>query len=524
MSPTDPSSTDRPESTESGNDSEMIGRSGTLVAGFWNSAQMVIPLIGTLLVSVVIGRFLGADELGEQSWISYLAALLMTLIVQTLVRAGIQTMATARGANDEATFQAISRWMMWGQIAGGAVAALILLGFAYFSDYKASWVLVSVTAAVNAIGWALSVRVIADRGWAPVAKRRLITQMLAQGVAVVLVIAGFGITGVFAANAVAAAILVALVWRISTKATGPAFPPIPPQLIRLGGMYLVTELLVQVVSKRIEFLFLGTMSTRDELAMYSIAFMVVTSVTMIPDSMVTAVLPSLATRAGAGMGAIVDNHLGPAIRVSAQISVPLAAGVAVLGPRLITMLYGESFEQAGTLTSLMAVLILFVPVFDLTSTYWGGYGRLGIPLVAVAIGGVLDLILAATLVGPYGALGATIANVGGQALAASILIVITIRRLPSLSMTWGRYVGVLATTAVVSVGGWLVQTQVPGVFGWVAALLAMGSLLALFGAVSGFMSVPDAVWLSESIPSKLRPVLRILVGRRAIHAMNSTTG
>jgi len=172
----------------------------------------------------------------------------------------------------------------------------------------------------------------------------------------------------------------------------------------------------------------------------------------------------------------------------------------------------------------MAVLILLVPVFDLTSTYWGGYGRLGIPLVAVAIGGVLDLILAATLVGPYGALGATIANVGGQALAASILIVITIRRLPSLSMTWGRYVGVLATTAVVSVGGWLVQTQVPGVFGWVAALLAMGSLLALFGAVSGFMSVPDAVWLSESIPSKLRPVLRILVGRRAIHAMNSTTG
>lgn len=524
MSSTDPYSTDGPEATESGTNPEMMGRSGTLIAGFWNSAQMVIPLIGTLLVSVVIGRILGADELGEQSWISYLAALLMTLIVQTLVRAGIQTMATARGANDEITFQAISRWMMWGQIAGGAIAALILLGFGYFSDYKAAWVLVSATAAVNAIGWALSVRVIADRGWAPVAKRRLITQMLAQGVAVVLVIAGFGITGVFAANAVAAAILVVLVWRISTKATGPYFPRIPPQLIRLGGMYLVTELLVQVVSKRIEFLFLGTMSTRDELAMYSIAFMVVASVTMIPDSMVTAVLPSLASRAGAGMGAIVDNHLGPAIRVSAQISVPLAAGVAVLGPQLITMLYGESFEQAGTLTSWMSVLILFVPVFDLTSTYWGGYGRLGIPLVAIAIGGVLDVILAVTLIGPYGAFGATIANVGGQALAAAILIGITIRRLPSLSMTWGRYVGVIAATAVASLGGWLIQTQVTGVFGWIAALLAMGILLALFGTVSGFMSASDGVWLSESFPSKLRPALKVLVGRRAIHAMNKITG
>ena len=123
--------------------------------------------------------------------------------------------------------------------------------------------------------------------------------MLAQGVAVVLVIAGFGITGVFAANAVAAAILVALVWRISTKGHRPAFPPIPPQLIR--GRNVSSDRAARAGGLQAHrVLFLGTMSTRDELAMYSIAFMVVTSVTMIPDSMVTAVLPSLATRAGAG--------------------------------------------------------------------------------------------------------------------------------------------------------------------------------------------------------------------------------
>ena len=57
-----------------------------------------------------------------------------------------------------------------------------------------------------------------------------------------------------------------------------------------------------------------------------------------------------------------DNHLGPAIRVSAQISVPLAAGVAVLVRASSRCSTARAFEQAGTLTSLMAVLILFVPV------------------------------------------------------------------------------------------------------------------------------------------------------------------
>ena len=81
--------------------------------------------------------------------------------------------------------------------------------------------------------------------------------------------------------------------------------------------------------------------------------------------------------------------------------------------------------------------------------------------MAVAIGGVLDLILAATLVGPYGALGATIANVGGWGLAAHSHRDHDSSAAP-LSMTWGRYVGVLCNDRRCQRGGWLVQTQVPG--------------------------------------------------------------
>jgi len=501
------------ELLEVAQEQQLMGRADTLVAGLWNTAQMVIPLVGTTIVSIAIGRILGPTELGEQSWISYIDGLMAAILVQTLVRAGIQTMATARGANETLTYEAMNRWVMWGQIAGGTIAALVLLVFAAFSEFKLAWLLVSATAAVNAIGWAYSVRIIAGDGWAPVAKRRLITQILAQAIAVVAVVVGFGIAGVFAANLVAAAILTVMIWRIAEPASGPMFPKIPRQLVHIWGLYLVTELLVQVVARRIEFFFLAAFSTKDQLAMYSIPYMVITSVTMIPHSMVTAVLPSMASQAGAGKGDVVDRHLSPAIRVIAMMSVPLAAGIAVLGPRLVTTLYGQDFKEAGYLVSWMALLVLFIPVFDLLNVYWGGYGRLGIPIVAVAIGGVLDVALAFALVEPYGAFGATIANVSGQGLAAIVLIVVTRRKLPSLNMAWGKYAAIVLVSLFAAACGWYIQEQLDGVLGWLLALVVMLAVLAAYGLTAGFTTDSDAGWLQDSVPAKLQPALRLYCGR-----------
>jgi len=500
------------ESRRGDESAEMVGRAGTLVAGFWNTAQMVVPTFGTLIVSIIIGRFLGPSELGEQSWIAYIEGLLVALIIQTLVRTGIQTMSTARGAGDVTTYDALSRWIMWGQIAGGTVSALVLFLFGVFTDNSASWFLVSATSAANAIGWAYSVRIISEKGWAPVAKRRLITQLLAQGIAAAAVVAGLGIAGVFAANLIAAVVLWVMVWRMSDPARGPYFPRVPRQLWRLWGMYLATELLNQVVARRIEFLFLGALSTRSELAMYSISFAVISSVTTIPDSMVTAFLPSLAGRAGAGQGSVVDDHLLPAIRVTLTLSVALTAGLAVLSPRLITMLYGEDFALAGQLTAYMSLLVLFVPLFDLLDTYWGGYGRLGFPLIAVAIGGVVDLVLAFLLIGRYGAVGAVIANVSGQFVAALVLLGFTYRRLRHMRLDWPRYLLVIVVCLIAAGLGWWVLSLIPGLLGWLACFATMLVVLLGFGTLIGFTSRADGLWLRDSMPGKLQPFVRFYAG------------
>ena len=493
-------------------DQELMGRSATLIAGMWNSAQMVIPLVGTTVVSIVIGRFLGPTELGEQSWISYVEGLLVALLIQTLVRAGIQTMATAKGASDTAGYNAVARWTMWGQVTGGVISAIVLLGFSVFSEYPSAWYFVSATAAINAIGWAYSTRIIAATGWRRVAQRRLVTQLLAQILAVVAVVYGFGIVGVFAANAAAAIVLTIMVWRLADPVDGPLLPALPRQLLRIWGLYLLTELLVQVVARRIEFVFLGAFSTKEQLAMYSIPYMVVTSVIMIPDSMMTAILPSLASQAGAGRGDVVNRHLTPAVRVAAMVALPLTAGIAVLGPRLVTMLYGQDFAEAGRLVSWMALLVIFVPVYDLLNIYWGGFGRLGVPLVAVAIGGVFDLGLAFALVPHYGAFGATIANVTGQAITAAILIGITRSRVPTLSMAWGRYAVIAVVSGAAAGAGWFLQSRIEGLPGWLLAFAVMVIILGAFGSLVGFTTKQDAGWLRDSVPAKLRRFLPFYTG------------
>lgn len=498
---------------------ELSGRAGALVAGMWSTAMMVVPLAATLVLSVVIGRFLGPDALGEQNWISYVNALFAALLIQTLVRAGIQTLSTAKGAADTAEYANLARWILLFQIAGGTVSALVLAALSFFSEYQAAWLFASVTAAVNAIGWSFSVRVIAERGWAAVAKRRLITQLIAQGVAVVVVVAGFGIAGVFAANLVAAVVLLALLVPISPGLAAGRRGRLPRRLLRIWSLYVVTELLAQVVTQRIEFVFLAWLSTKDQLAMYSIPYMVVATVTMIPESAATSLLPSLASRAGAGMQHVIDAHLPHAVRVIGIMSVPLSAGIAVLGPRLIVLAYGSQFEQAGTLVSLMALLILFVPVFDLLNIYWGGFGRLGLPLVAVSIGGAVDIALALGLIPSQAALGATIANVTGQALCALILIVITKRRLPVLTMAWGRYAAVVAVSVVAAGAGWGVQHVVAGVLGWLLALAMMLAVNLAFGATAGFTTAADGRWLRDSLPGRLQGFVKLYAGRALKHSV-----
>jgi O-antigen/teichoic acid export membrane protein len=286
------------------------------------------------------------------------------------------------------------------------------------------------------------------------------------------------------------------------------------------GQLLVMELLLQVVQRRMEFLFLQAYSTEVQLAMYSIGFMVVSTAAILPMSLVEAGLPGVAESLGAGTIDRTSRMLGSALRIVSVASLPLTAAVVCLGPVLILVLYGSDYQLAADLVPLMGLSLILVTSGNLCATFWIGADRLRLPIIGASVGAVVDLSLAWLLVGDHGAWGAAIANLAGQTTMAVIMLVLTWRTAGRFPVMAGRWLGVLLYSAVVSavvlavIGAIGTGSGAAAVMALIAGVVLFIVLMLALGATAGFVHGADAAWLHEALPNKLRRWAWLFTGRR----------
>lgn len=503
---------------------EPTGRRGALVGGLWNVAQMVVPLVLTALLSVVLARVLGADELGVQSLIAYSESIMFGVLVGSLVGAALQTMSAAGGQGDRRLGRSLSAWQMRLQILNGLVSLAVLGAVATTSEYSLSWWLAGATTAVNSVGWAFAARIISHEGsWASVSVRRLVLQVASQIAGMLAVLAGAGIAGVFAANFVSAFVLTLLLhrrWRTmgAHRAAGRLPAGIsrwPPRgLMRLWTQYALLALLTLVVGQRIEFLFLAHYSSPEQIAMYSVAFMVVNTAILVPRSAVIAVLPALAARSGEEDQERSLFHLDHAVRIMAILSIPLTATLIVLGPGLVLLLYGADFAQAAVLTAWMSPLVLVVPASVICETYLSAHAALRIPIWGSIIGGALDLLLCLLLIPRWEANGAALANLAGQGLTGVLILAATVRRLPQIRLPVRRWALVMLFWFPLTAAAGYALIRVSGAWGWLAAAAILAVLGGAFGRFVGYLGPGESQWLQQTLPSPLVRFLPLVAGRR----------
>lgn len=496
---------------------DLIGRRGALVGGLWNAAQMVLPLVATLILSVVMGRVLGPDDLGIQSLIAYVESMLAGLLAMSLTTATIQTIAAAKGGQDRRAVQALAYWSMRLQLFNGLVSGIVLIIVGLLSDQSLPWILAGATSILNTAGWAYSSRVIGWTGsWRDVASRRVFFQVLSQVLGVAGVLAGFGLVSVFAANLLSAGVLLPVLRQQAKNSGIPraihiGFPP--TRLMTLWGMYIVRSGLIQVVGQRIEFLFLAGFSSADQIAFYSIAFMLVSAGVMVPQSIVNSALASMAAHVARNEESEVRKHVGHAMRVTMAGSWILAAGIAGLGPSLVTNLYGPDFAAVTPLILWMAPLALLLPMAEILETYWGSVARLGITLSTAAVGAVLDLVLCLLLIPRFDATGAAVANLVGQGSAAVLLVALSWQRIGRPQLALARNLvnfSVMCGTAIAVI---LVTAKVQGVGGLLLGTLLFSAVVLVLGSVRGFILPSDREWLEEALPAPLVRFLPLFAGR-----------
>lgn len=120
-------------------------------------------------------------------------------------------------------------------------------------------------------------------------------------------------------------------------------------------------------------------------------------------SVATAILPCVSSLAAKGDMEAVGQASAKAIRMALIISLPASVGVFAFSRPIIALLYGHSLSQeeillAANILQVASVSIFYLALLQVTSGLLQGLGRFYIPLISLAVGGVIKVILNIVLI------------------------------------------------------------------------------------------------------------------------------
>jgi O-antigen/teichoic acid export membrane protein len=489
-------------------------RRATFVGGLWSVASIVFPLISTLLLSIVIARRLGSTELGEQSVIAYIGSSVAGVVVFAATRCAMQVMAAAHGRGDSGQQAALDRLSQRVHVAGGAVAGLGIAGVGTFRDHALSWALIGLVTFIDAVGWSHGASLIAQHGWRAVSPLRLMSQIVAALLGVLAILLGGGIAWVFAVQVLTSTWLTATLRRRDrrTRSIDDAAPS-PLTLRPLGRLWLLFVLLMllsQVVDKRMELLFLDAFGSAHDVAVYAVAFSLVTVAVTVPTSLAGAAIPGIAAAGAADASGNLTAHLRRASRLASATACFLTAGLAALGPSVVVLFWGPALQDAAAILPWMAISVVFVPIRALYDAYWTGVGRLPPVLLATGAGALVDIVVAAAFVPHFGIAGAVGANVAAQVVVCGLLVGYTRRHAPEVRTPGRQLVRSGAPALVAGAAGWLAAEACAGAGPLVALVAGAGAFLVVVVVVGlgvGLVRPGDADWLADTLPAAARPAL-----------------
>lgn len=146
-----------------------------------------------------------------------------------------------------------------------------------------------------------------------------------------------------------------------------------------------------------------------------------------------------------------------ALRVGLLVAMPMGMGLFALGGPIMQLLYPAiDISVAGPLLSVLGLASVFVALQLLCNSILQANGRVGLPILAVVIGGAVKLIVNYTLVGnpDIRINGAPVGTLCCFAVIALLEIVIIRRLIPS-APRFGRAVGKpLIASAVMAAAAW----------------------------------------------------------------------
>jgi O-antigen/teichoic acid export membrane protein len=471
----------------------------------WNFLLGILPQLYLLAVSVAAGRFLGPELFGRQSFISFVALSLATLFGYGMGFALQRFTARVLGEGRPGVVRALARSMQLVAIPLAGLAAAVPLAFALAgADPPLAWALAGVAAAALVLQYAWRAVVAGHQRWRQLAMVGVTSGAVATGATIAVLAAGGGITGMFAVEAVVAALTLVWIYILSSRllrsdaSSGDAEGAPVRAMFRYASISTLGVVLTLVVWRRSEFLFLNHYSSDSQIGFYSVAFAAIAALIVIPTAVAQTFLPAVATLQGAGHIDRIRTGYARALRLELIMALVLTAGAAALGPELLSLVYGSEFDAAGTLLLIMIIPFPAIAIFQLSTIVVEAMGHLRVPMIAGIAAGAVNVGLDLLLIPRYDAVGAAIATSVAQVVAGT----------PPLIYSRGLVGGlqweprpIVATAAAAAIGGaaaWACVSAIGGIAGIAVGTVAGLFAFSLVARIFRIFTPGDALWLQET--------------------------
>jgi O-antigen/teichoic acid export membrane protein len=400
----------------------------------FNIINTVVTILSNIVISILLTRLLGPERFGEYS------VLLLTIVTaSTLISIGLDMsvrkyVAEFDGRDD---LDAIS-----GVIGFGLVLVYLLgLGLLIFALVTPSAVTLIFSlpkervATILAFGGALisATLTIFQSALAGLQKysRLAVVTSLTNVVSFVLIVLflamDYGIYAVILAMIIAFSAGIIVSWRfvlgegVSIRLTL-LHGDIGKRVIKYTLIAAGIAISNLVVWERAEVFFLAKFARSQDVAFYSLAFSLSTTIlNFLPGAVAGVLMPMISQRRGASDEQDIDRLFVAGTRYIAMLSLPIGVGAGILAVPLVSLLYGPSYLPATRALQILLVGAVWGTIARASASVLYGTAHHGFLLKMGAAFAVVSVVLDIVLIPQFGVLGAAVANSTVQ-IMESILV------------------------------------------------------------------------------------------------------
>lgn len=183
----------------------------------------------------------------------------------------------------------------------------------------------------------------------------------------------------------------------------------------VGGTPVALRRGLNLVTFRVDMMFLGAMRPPRELGWYGSIYTIMDGVVMLPNPVNGSIGPTLSANFGEARLDVVTRLYQRGLKYLVVVGVLLTALFAILAAPLVNLVYGETFQPAAAALTILAFSIVFLLVRSLATEVLDNVDLRGASARIFALALLFNVALNILLIPRYGYLGAAASTVVTEA-------------------------------------------------------------------------------------------------------------